>query len=101
MTALDVTIAHPANRSLDPEQIKISTYRGPCNDLGWDFEPLAFNTFGGMGPMSRNALGETRMSEAQQKTGCAGAQVLSEALQPKQYKQHGSHEHACVPVPIF
>ena len=27
-------------------------------DLGWDFEPLAFNTFGGMGPMSRKALGK-------------------------------------------
>ena len=64
MTALGVTIAHPANRSQDPclatkaEQINISTYRGPCNDLGWDFEPLAFNTFGGMGPMSWKALGK-------------------------------------------
>ena len=43
---------------------------------------------------------ETRMSEAQQKTGCAGAQVLSE-VRPKQYKQHRGQEHACAPVPFF
>ena len=43
---------------------------------------------------------ETRMSEAQQKTGCAGAQVLSE-VRSKQYKQYCGHEHACAPVSIF
>ena len=62
LTALDVTIAHPTNRSQDSclvtkaEHVKISTYREPCKDVGWEFEPLAFSTFGGMGPIFRKAL---------------------------------------------
>ena len=61
LTALDVTIAHPTNRSQDSclvikaEHVKISTYREPCKDVGWEFKPLAFSTFGGI-PISRKAL---------------------------------------------
>ena len=36
-------------------------------------------------------------SEAQQKTGCAGAQFLDE-VRPKQYKQYCGREHACATV---
>jgi len=61
-TAFDVTIIHPTNRAMDPclatkaEQLKLSTYKEPRNSKDWGFAPLAFNTYGGMGPASKRAL---------------------------------------------
>ena len=62
VTAYDVTIVHPTNRSMDPclatkaEHLKLSTYKVPCNSKDWEFSPLAFNTYGGTGPISKRAL---------------------------------------------
>ena len=54
-TAFDVTIVHPTNRAMDP-CLATKAEQEPCNSKDWGFAPLAFNTYGGMGPASKRAL---------------------------------------------
>ena len=35
----------------------MSTYANACRVKNWDFEPVALNTLGGMGPRKRQILG--------------------------------------------
>ena len=44
-------------RSLvEAEQRKLTTYRGAYESIGMDFEPLVFDSFGGMGPSSLKTM---------------------------------------------
>ena len=41
---------------LDVEERKLTTYRGACESISMDSEPLVFDSFGGMGPRSLKTM---------------------------------------------
>ena len=64
--AVDVTVTHPAKKSELPftvdrtatflkrkEAEKLTKYKSPCEREGWDFLPLAFDTWGTLGSRHR------------------------------------------------
>ena len=68
-SAVDITISHPAQSSETPftaekarqflkrkEAEKHDKYDEPCRLQRWDFQTLAFNTWGSLGPQSKPLL---------------------------------------------
>ena len=67
--AVDVTVSHPAQTAEAPftteraksflkrkEEAKCVKYDTPCAKEGWDFTPMALDTWGGFGPKASRTL---------------------------------------------
>ena len=67
--AIDVSVVHPLGLSHLPhliarsdayleqaERVKENAYTIPCGNVGWQFAPVIFSTFGKVGPKGKEAV---------------------------------------------
>ena len=111
--ACDITISHPLRQSAPPaarcepnvsaseaERAKTTAQAGPCQAVGWTFQPAGFETTGGMGPGAQKLIRQLyrHLSMKEGISSSAMAEMVNQSLSLSLAKGRGEMLAASFPA---